>query len=137
MAFNGYLLKVGSWTFPLNCIEVDTYDCTPNQRTDLDSTVTATGELWRNVLPHTRTKVEFKTPPLSMAEQKTIMTNLRAAWVADGSELRRECNVQYYDPETDTYKTGHCYTPDIQWQIKDVTASDIQYNRTRIAFIER
>lgn len=137
MAYNGYLLKIGNWTFPTEYIEADTYDCTPNQRQDIDSTVTATGEMWRNVLPHTRSKVEFKTPPLTLAQQVVIMTHLRNAWIAAGSELYRECNIQYYDMETDTYKTMRCYTPDIQWQIMNITDEDIQYNRTRIAFIEK
>ena len=137
MAWNGYLLKIGSWTFPMNLIEMDSYDCTPDQRTDMDSTVTATGELWRNVLQHTRSKVELRTTPLTLTQQQTIMSNLRSAWAAAGSELHRECQVNYYDMETDTYKTMHCYTPDIQWSIKSVTNNDIIYNRTRIAFIEK
>lgn len=137
MAYAGYLMKVGSWTFPMNKIEVDTYLITSNQRQDLDSTLTAAGILYRQVLPHTRTKVEFKVPPMSASEQQTIMTNIRAAWTAAGSELARECNVTYYDPETGDYKTMNCYMPDIQWQILDAGANDITYNRTRLAFIEK
>lgn len=140
MAYSGYLIKVGSWTFPTKYIRYDTYKITPNQRIDLDSSVTTSGTLWRQVLPHTRTKVEFDVPMMTLTEQQEIMTNLRAAWAANGTTLQRECQVTYYDMETDTYKTMNCYMPDIDWKIrnvKDTTPYQINYDETRLAFIEK
>lgn len=140
MAYAGYLIKVGSWTFPTKYIRYDTYKITPNQRIDLDSTVTTNGDLWRQVLPHTRTKIEFDMPMMTMSDQVTIMTNLRAAWSANGTTLQRECQVTYYDMETDSYKTMNCYMPDIDWKIrnvKDTSPYEINYDETRLAFIEK
>ena len=140
MAYNGYLIKVGSWTFPLKYLKYETYKISPNQRIDLDSTVTTSGYLWRQVLPHTRTKVEFDMPYMSMADQKEIMTQIRAAWAANGTTLQRECMVTYYDMETDSYKTMNCYMPDIEWKIRNIDNSspyNINYSETRIAFIEK
>ena len=140
MAYSGYLIKVGTWTFPLKYIKYETYKITANQRIDLDSTVTTQGYLWRQVLPHTRTKVEFDVPYMNMADQQTIMTNLRAAWAANGTTLQRECIVTYYDPETNDYKTMNCYMPDIDWKIRNIDNNapyNINYSETRLAFIEK
>lgn len=140
MAFSGYLIKVGNWTFPLKYIRYDTYKITPNQRLDLDSTVTTTGHLWRQVLSHTRTKVEFDMPMMNNTDMQTVMSNLRSAWSSNGTTLQRECQVTYYDIETDDYKTMNCYMPDIEWKIRNVKESspyEINYNETRIAFIEK
>ena len=140
MAYSGYLLKVGTWVFPLQYIRYDTYKATVNQRIDLDSTVNTAGYLWRQVLAHTRTKVEFDMPMMRMSEQKDIMSHIRAAWQANGTELQRECMVEYYDMETDTYKTMNCYMPDIEWKIRNIDNTapyEINYDETRIAFIEK
>ena len=140
MAYAGYLIKVGAWTFPLKYLRYDTYKITPNQRIDLDSTVTTAGYLWRQVLPHTRTKVEFDMPLMTMADQVYIMSNLRAAWAANGTSLQRECVVSYYDMETDSYKSMTCYMPDIDWKIRNVDNEppyQINYDETRLAFIEK
>jgi len=140
MAYAGYLIKVGSWTFPTKYIKYETYKISPNQRIDLDSSVSTDGYLHRQVLPHTRTKVEFDMPYMSYSDQTTIMTNLRAAWAANGTTLQRECVVEYYDMETDTYKTMNCYMPDIDWKIrnvKDTAPYQVNYSETRLAFIEK
>lgn len=140
MAYAGYLIKVGGWEFPLQHIRYDTYKITPNQRIDLDSTVTTSGYLWRQVLQHTRTKVEFDMPMMGMAEQQDIMSHIRAAWTANGTYQQRECSVEYYDMETDSYKTMNCYMPDIDWKIRNINNTSpyqINYDETRIAFIEK
>ena len=140
MAYGGYLIKVGSWTFPTKYIKYETYKISPNQRIDLDTTVTTSGYLWRQVLPHTRTKVEFDTTYINMAAQKDIMSHLRAAWASNGTTLQRECIVQYYDMETDSYKSMNCYMPDIEGKIRNVDDTppyNINYSETRLAFIEK
>lgn len=140
MAYQGYLIRVGSWNFPLEYIRYDTYKITPNQRIDLDSTVTTSGYLWRQVLEHTRTKVEFDMPMMDMSAQIEIMNNIRAAWTSNGTTLQRECQVSYYDPETNDYKTMNCYMPDIDWKIRNIDNTspyNINYDETRIAFIEK
>lgn len=140
MAYAGYLIKVGSWTIPLKYIRYDTYKITPNQRIDLDSTVTTAGYLWRQVLPHTRTKIEFDIPMIGMTEQVDFMSHMRTAWSVNNRTLQRECTVTYYDMETDTYKSMDCYVPDIDWKIRNIDNTSpyqINYNETRIAFIEK
>lgn len=135
MSFKGYLLKVGGVELPLKFIRYETYKITPDQRMDLDTTRVQTGELVRTVLAHTATKVEFETPSMNNIQQAELMKLLRDSWV-DAKE--RKVNVEYYDMETDGYKTGVFYMPDISWTIRNIDQRllVINYNQTRIAFIE-
>ena len=132
MAYQGYLIKVGSTVFPMKYIRAETYKCTPNQRIDQDSDSDATGVLHRNVLPHTRSKIEFETPQmLRGADVLAISTLLGLA-----GNARRDVTITYWDHESQDYKTGKCYVPDISYQLMRNTGDDLVYMPIRYAFIE-
>lgn len=132
MAYQGYLIKVGNTVFPMKYIRAETYKCTPNQRIDQDSDSDATGMLHRNVLPHTRSKIEFETPQmLRGADVLAISTLLGLAGSA-----KRDVTITYWDHESQDYKTGKCYVPDISYQLMRNTGSDLVYMPIRYAFIE-
>ena len=131
MAFNGsYYLKVGNYEIPLKFMKLDSYQTSPDQRQDLDSYRDADGILHRTVLPHMASKVEFETPPLLVRDFRTLMDGIRANYL---TSIARDCNLTYYDDETDSYKTGHFYMPGtMTYQIYNKQI----YNSFRIAFIE-
>lgn len=141
MAFNGYLLRLisasGVYTeIPLDLIRYDTYKATPDQRLDLDTGLRdLTGVMHRVVVNHTATKVEFNTVAMN-SDQADALVNLLTSNVRN--YLERDVYLEYWDTESQSYKTGHFYIPDIQWQIRniDVAKRKINYNETRIAFIE-
>ena len=109
MAYNGYMLKIGNYTFPMDKIRMETYKIAPDQRQEFDSYVDGNGEVQRpNVVNHTRSKIEFETPYMSTREMRIILDNI---WANLTNVLKLECNVEYYDIETDSYKTGHFYMP--------------------------
>jgi len=130
MAFNGYLIKVGNYTIPLTFMKLESYKSMPNQRQDLDSYRDADGYLHRTVLPHTATKLEFETPYLFRSQMQSLIQGIRINFT---SEIARQCEVTYYDEETDSYKTGTFYMPGtMEYQVYN---RDI-YAPTRFAFIE-
>lgn len=138
MAYSGYLIKLGGSSgtiLPMNYIKVEGYDITPNQRMESEAKRAVTGVLHRTTVAHTATKVEFNTPVLTNKEMDDLMTKLRNAWT---SVSERKLTLQYYDMETDTYKTGDFYMPDIKFQIDhiDNVRNMVFYRETRIAFIE-
>ena len=131
MAYNGYLLKVGNYTFPMNKIRVETYKIAPDQRQEFDSYVDGNGRLQRpNVVEHTRTKIEFETVYMSTSEMRTILNNV---WANLTNVLKLECTVTYYDIETDTYKNGTFYMPGTREYTYYVATL---MGQTRFAFIE-
>ena len=138
MAFSGYLIKLGGASgteLPLKYMRYETYKAAPNQRFDLNSTRDTTGVLHRTTLAHTATKVEFETPYMTNSDVNTMMTLIKTYWT---SVSERRLTLQYYDSETDSYKTGNFYMPDINFDIRnvDTVKNIINYQQIRIAFIE-
>ena len=131
MAYQGYLIKIGNTVFPMKYIRRETYKCTPNQRIDQDSGSDATGMLHRNVLSHTRSKIEFETPQMLRGADVLAISTLLGL-----SGSRRDVTITYWDHESQDYKTGKCYVPDISYQLMRNTGDDLVYMPIRYAFIE-
>lgn len=135
MAYNGYLVKVGTTKLPTKYIKASSYEATPNQRQDLDSYRNGAGVLQRNVLEHTASKVEFNTIPMKNDDMAGFMELIRSNYT---SEKERKLSLDYYCPDTDSYKSGNFYVPDIPFPINrvDDTNNIIWYDSTTIKFIE-
>lgn len=127
--------KAGTTTYvtlPLKYIAYETYKVTRNML-DLDSYRTETGELWRNALSHRASKIEFETPYISSAEWNTIRQIITDGYT---DSTARELYLRYYSPETDDYKTGRFYRPDIEFNVRNIDGSAVNYNHIRVAFVE-
>lgn len=132
MAYQGYLIRVGSYTIPLSLIRAETYTVFMSI-TDLDSYVDANGLLHRNALDHIANKVEFETVPLLDNTQfADLMNNLYANMTI---QKERKASVTLYIPEKDAYVTQDMYMPDIKPTLYYADDSKIQYNQVRLAFI--
>lgn len=99
------LFKFGNADFS-NLIRAESYEITPCARQDLDSYRDALGVLHRNALEHTATIVEFDIKMLKEAEMNKLMSAIRNSYI---NYSERDANCEYYDPETNTMKTGHFY----------------------------
>lgn len=138
MAFSGYMIKLSGSNgteLPMTYMKGETYKVSPNQRLESSANRAATGLLVRSTLEHTATKIEFETPPITNTDIVPLMTLLTNNMT---NTLRRDITIEYYDPETDSYKTADCYMPDIDFTISrvDLTTNTIYYNQVRFAFIE-
>ena len=136
MSYSGYLIKLGGSSgteLPMKYIKVTGYNITPNQRMESEAKRDVTGLLHRVTVSHTATKVEFNTPVLTNSDIDAMMTLFRNNW---SSTAERKIKLYYYDMETDSYKTGTFYMPDIKFQIDHIENNVIYYAETRIAFIE-
>ena len=136
MAFAGYLIKLGGSNgteLPMKYMKLDGYNITPNQRMESEAARSVTGVLHRTTVAHTATKIEFNTPYLTNSDVNNMMTLFRNAWI---SSAERKLTLQYYEMESDSYKEGTFYMPDIKFEIYKVNGNTITYKETRIAFIE-
>lgn len=139
MAFNGKLIELKTGAnyveFPLKYVKAESYKATPNQRMESDAKRATTGLLKRTTVEHTASKIDFTTPPITNTDMGAINTLLSNAYTDVKS---RTLDLRYYDPETDSYKTGTFYVPDIDYEITrvDLALTMIQYSGVRIAFIE-
>lgn len=135
MAFDGNLIKMGSGAtpLPLSYIKVQSYKVVPNRRQDLDSTRNANGVLLRTVLDHYATTVEFATVPMDNEQMATFMSLLRSKY---SIEKEKKIHLTYYCPDTDSYKSGDFYVPDIEFPIIYIDGTTIQYDSVTLEFIE-
>ena len=125
-----YLIKVGTFTIPLQLMKLESYKAAPNQIQDLDSYRDADGVLHRSALTHTATKVEFETPYLYVPDMEYLIQNIRANLL---TLTEYDCNLTYFNVETNDYKTGHFYMPgtrEYQLYNKEIFAP------SKFAFIE-
>lgn len=136
MAFNGYLIKLGGSAgteLPMKYIKLDGYNITPNQRMESEAKRAITGLLHRTTVAHTASKIEFNTPIMTNNDVDAMMTLIRNAW---SNTLERKLTLQYYDMETNSYKEGEFYMPDVKFQILRIEGNTVYYKENRFAFIE-
>lgn len=129
--YQGYLLKFGNKIMPNNYILE--YSSVPNQRMEADAERDQNGTLQRSTLSATKTNITFSTHILSL-EEKTAFQNIYNSAITN--KLQRKCTVTYWDDETNTYKTGLFYIPDITYSVMDADSTDITYNPITVELIE-
>lgn len=130
--YQGYLIKVNGKIFPNSMIRADTYTITPDQIVDLDSYTDNDGELHRNPLSHTSTKIEFNTP--TMYEYQIGI--VRSILPLSNPHEKSVVDVEYYNPSSMEYQNMKAYVPDISYSLYYADSVDVIYNETRLAFIE-
>lgn len=126
--FEGWLLKINGFDMT-PYIHAGSYKATPDQQTDIDDYTDNEGIFHRNVLPAKATKIEFDIKPVHLADKIKI----QAAF-----PTRTNVSVEYWNDETNQYKTGNMYIPDITFEPYMVyrKIGDILYNPIRLAVIE-
>lgn len=129
--YKGYLLKFGSTVMP-NKYFLE-YSSTPNQRMESDAQRDQLGDLHRTTLPHHKTSITFSTHILSLDEKINFQNIINGAMT---NSLQRRVPVTYWNDETNSYKTGSFYIPDIEFQVIDADANNIEYNPITVELIE-
>lgn len=132
MAYNGYLIKVGSYTIPQDKIRAESYSAVLHVQ-DLDSFRDANGLLNRTALEHTVPEVNFELKALmTNAEVSEIFSNIRNNYTVP---LERRVSATVYVPELDDYVTQDMYMPDTNFPIYGTYNGVITYNAIPVSFI--
>ncbi len=100
------VFQFGQYVIPSEYIAEDGYECTPNQRQDIDPFTDQYGVTHRNTVPHTKTDVTITFRDLKWAEYQNLIHNLTANYAIISE---RDATCVYLDTETMTFKTGHLY----------------------------
>ncbi len=101
-----FLFKFGNYVIPDEFIIEDGYDCTPNQRQDVNPWTDANGETHRNVVPHTKTDITITFRKLSWNEAQSLLNNIVNNYI---TYSERDAICTYLDTETLQMKSGHFY----------------------------
>lgn len=112
----GYVFKFGSYVIPNEYIAEGGYDCTPNQRQDLDPFTDQFGVTHRNALQHTKSDVTITFRPLNWNQFTSLISNITSNYVIINE---RDAQCEYLDMETMTLKNGHMYLdPSCKFKVK-------------------
>lgn len=137
--FNKYFVKVirasdnTAVPIPNKYISLTSYVSTPNQRQDLDSYQDNWGKLHRNTLEHTRSKLEWNTPPLFERELLSLQNILNSGII---NAKERKLKIIHYCFDTHTYEQGEFYMPDITFTPLLIRNGEVLMDKVRLAFIE-
>ena len=119
---------------PNKYISLTSYVSTPHQRQDLDSFQDNEGRLHRNTLTHTRSKLEWNTPPLYERDLITLQNILNSGII---NQKERKSKIIHYCFDTHTYEQGEFYVPDITFTpLRIMPNGEILLDKIRLAFIE-
>lgn len=129
MPWQGYVAKIGDTVFPNKIIAEGGYSSTPNQQTDEDSYVDASGLLHRNVLSHLRSSFKIETTSLTLTEKISIS-------MFYSTINRKKCTITYWNDEISDYKTGDFYIPSVDWQMEQIGDTEPTYKPVTLEFIE-
>lgn len=137
--FDTYFVKVirasdnTAVPIPNKYISLTSYVSTPNQRQDLDSYQDNLGKLHRNTLAHTRSKLEWNTPPLFERELLSLQNILNSGII---NAKERKLKIIHYCFDTHTYEQGEFYMPDITFTPLLIRNGEVLMDKVRLAFIE-
>ena len=138
--FQGYLIKsvrTGEG-FPLNFIQWDSYESTPNQREEIKAyRDDNTRNLTRVTASGKKSTIQFKLRPLDL-EQKQIVQDWLGRAEEDTQEAHEQRKVQllYWDDEENVYKTGYFYRPNTTFKILKIEGNNILYKEQEMKFVE-
>lgn len=110
MAYNGYMLKVGSVAFNNPSPLRDTFKYAPELVQVGKSEVLASGKLSTKVLPHDRKKIWVELPPLTVSQYQTYWAALHSDPGGHGMFLT--CEV--YNEKTGNYDSDTFYHTDLE-----------------------
>lgn len=137
MAFQGYLIK-GNTTnteFPMDLILADTYDVTPDQRSELKAFRDNDNYLNRVTSPNFKTKITFQTCEMNESDMQRIRN-----WLNSNIEnsIQNALSLTIYKPNTSTYENIHmAYKTDETYRAKRIRGSnDVDYGKITWTFIQ-
>lgn len=134
----GKLIKIGSYIVPLDLINVDSYNCTPDQRQDVDSYRDLNQDLHRNVADNYKTVVKFQTRPhLEEAKIRALINGIKSNYE---NAKERKVKLEYFDPDKGDYAgtdgTRYFYWVQPQFKIMQINGNKIFYSSMDFEFIE-
>lgn len=133
--FDNWLIKFTKTNtlFPHKYIKRDTYKSTDLQRAEIKAYRDNNYDLHRVTSPNYKTKIEFQTYQLNLAQLTEIQTKLRAAM--DNYQQRR-IRLTYWDNELLDYRTATFYMTDKTYNIVTFGGGNIKYAPLTFTFVE-
>lgn len=131
MAYQGYLVKIGTYIVPFEWIVAKTFKQTLYGQ-DLGSYNDANGHLQRDALEERVPKVEWNTPECSDSTFENLMSNIRANYT---NTTEKKVSATVWVQELNSYVTQEMYLADVSFTINYADEHEVQYDKVRLGFI--
>ena len=134
--YQGYLIR-GNKThtdFPMDLIIEDTYDVTPDQRSELKAFRDSNNYLNRVTSPNFKSKIVFQTREMNESDMERIRS-----WINNNliNPIQNSLDLTIYKPNQATYENiGMAYKTDETYRIHSISSSDIKYGKITWTFIQ-
>lgn len=124
--YDGFLIKIGDYKFPMKYIAEQSYDTAPTQRMDNDPWKDADGVTNREVLKNKPTSVTFSLiEGITNNDVETIFEQIHKNYI---DESERKVLVTYYNPETNGYPDPvYMYIANPHFPIDEIDGNTIYY----------
>lgn len=129
--YNGWLIKIGSYIIPNSVIMADTYSTTLVMQ-DIDDWVDADGYLHRQAVELKALSVEFDTIPMDNASYTSLISKIYGNFT---DKNKRECMIEAYIPEQDSYVSQKGYMADTKPTIRSASDNRIMYDPVQFSFV--
>ena len=141
MAFEGYLLKrtFDNAIFPAKYMEIGSWSSTPNQREEIRAyRDDNTRDLVRVTAQGRKSKITFKSRKnLHLADKQVIQDFFVTGELETGGSIdERKIQLTFWNDESNEYKTGWFYRPNMDFPIVKVTKTDIIYGQLEFTLVE-
>lgn len=131
MAYEGFLIQVGTYKIPLKYINAEEYTVTLTGQ-DVDSYNDANGNLQRTAMNNFVPAVEFSTPPLlTDSEIGELFSNIRSQFI---NPVERKLPAKIFIPELNDYVEQNVYMADTQFTIYGIFDGVVRYNSVSLTF---
>ena len=131
MAYEGFLIQVGTYKIPLKYINAESYSVTLTGQ-ELDSYTDANGNLQRTAVNNFVPAVEFSTPPLlTDSEIGELFSNIRSQFV---NAVERKLSAKIFIPELNAYIEQQVYMEDTQFTIYGIFDGVVRYDSVSLTF---
>jgi len=132
--YNGFLVKIGNYDFPMKYINAESYDIAPDQRQDEEPWRDGDGVLNREVLNNMPASITFTTiPGMTNTEVAAVFGQIRQNYI---DEKERKVLVTFYNPETDSYpEAKYMYIPNPHFPIDYIDENTVYYKEIIIELV--
>lgn len=133
--FKGFLIRFPKTEtqFPQELIQLDTYESTPLQRSEISAYRDINNLLHRVTSPNAKTKLTFQTINLSIEQMQNIRNIINSAFL---DSQQRKLRVEYWDDELLNYRIMTAYIPDLTYKVRSISGNNIKYEPVTFTFIE-
>lgn len=122
-------------TFPHKYIALDSWSTTPNQREEIKAYRDDNSRnLHRVTAAGRKTAIKFTTRPyLTLAEKQEIQTFFTSH---ETSAAERKIEILFWNEESNSYKSGFFYRPNMEFKIFQIWADTIKYKAFEFNLVE-